>query len=38
LRNLPHGFDIYLVNHEADSEKFCGLLRKTELYEAVRSC
>ena len=30
LRNLPHGFDIYLVN--VDCANFCGLLRKAELY------
>ena len=36
MRNLPHGFDIYLnskrQNHEEDCTNFCGLLRKAELY------
>ena len=36
MRNLPHGFDIYLIlkrqNHEEDCANFCGLLKKAELY------
>ena len=36
MRNLPHGFDIYLLskrqNHKADCANFCSLLIKAELY------
>ena len=34
LRNLSHGFDVYLMlkqNHEEDHSNFCGFLKKAEL-------